>query len=167
MELELSKETMARLAKEIARAQLTAADEFVDEAIKDWPEDFKRKVGEVGQLTLDGQGNVRVLSAQDRYAAYRSERIGAERAIERAKREQEETEAVIKRSKEAHEQSIQETIARNKAGYDADMARWKAETVIAEQSGRHQPPEPNRENYALTEDEVMRADSAAYIHTVF
>ncbi len=149
MELELNAETIDRLARSIARANLTAADEFIEEQTANWLPDNRRKVGEIG-APMDGDGQT--LTAAQRLERWRHEKPAAERAIETAKTnaiEQSKQNELNRIRREADESARLEA---NQARYDADLAQHKAAAIIARQAGRPEPPAPDASKYLLDAD---------------
>jgi hypothetical protein len=153
METTLDAKTIEALAKAIARAQLTAADEFVNENIAAWPDESRRKVGEIG-APMNSNGDT--LTSAQRLERFRQIRPQAEAAIERAKVQAIETAKQNEANRARREADQSAQIAANQAYYDADVARHKADVIIAQQSGRTEPLAPNPENYALTPDGLAR-----------
>lgn len=156
MSIELDEKSVELIGKAVVIAMLTEPDRIVDKAIKDWPDEFKAKVGGAGELLSDGSGGVRALSAQERFDRYRAERAGAEHAIAKAKVEAEQKARRAAEEQVRHEREMKEILDRNKARYEADVARYKSDCVIAGQMGRSEPIAPNPDHYQLNEDAVYK-----------
>ena len=148
----LDTETITALAKEIARAQVTASDDYVDEMIAGWDVEHQAKIGRAGDHT-----------SQDRLNLFHSKRGEIERTIEKEKNDHEAAMESIRKSQEAAEARDAQTIAANQARYDADIARHHADCLVARQNGRQEPAAPNPDAYALTREAVaMEAHREIY-----
>lgn len=149
MDIQISPEQIQQLGIAVARAQLTAHDDYVEEVTKDWPDEVKRDVPHIDL----GKG----ITAQRRFEVVRSLEPRAAAMIERKAKEKAEWEASLQASREKETQRVNEKLQQFDLEYQAAMARWKADSAIANANGRQAPPEPQKP--PTTPDEVRRLES--------
>jgi len=140
MELELNAATQKALAKEIARAQLTAADELIDEVTSTWPESVRAKyhVAAPGETTREG----RVITQQERYEIFRSMRGGAAGMMQREAQEAEKGKAEMTASIARREADELAQIEKHKLENKARLSRYEADRSAAVANGLVEPQKP-------------------------
>jgi hypothetical protein len=153
-EMELSNQQMKQLAREIAFAQVTAADDLIDETIESWPDDFKSQVPPVG---LESQEN--------RLAKFRVLRKPAAEAAVKLKEEEARTRQLLAEGQRNREARLKKLEEDDKKRHQQEMAQYQANKLQAERLNQRftqSPPIPPR-----TGEDVERATSQKHALRTF
>ncbi len=160
MELDMSSKNIKELAREIALASLTIADETIDSEVSKWSETVKAtyRIPAPGDTTRDG----RVITQQERWEAFRAARAGAEGQLAREQQEAETAKAEMDASIARREADDAATIERNKLQNKATLAKWEADKAVAKANGYVEPTRPD--NLLLPETDEGLAQAAYRQH---
>jgi hypothetical protein len=131
METTLDEKTIKALAREIARAQLTAADDFINESIELWPGEMKGTVPLIGTTTQ-----------AERLEEFRKHRGAAEFAMQReakakADHEKQAQERAAKRERDEAEFKVREELR-----FKSESAQWEIDAHEARKAGAPIPAKP-------------------------
>ncbi len=140
----MTTEEISALAREIARANVNASFEFIEETIKDWPEEFRR-----GVPPVDEENDAQRLKAVRALAP----QVEIARQVEAARLafEQAATQAYDQRQKELAE--LETMNQRN----DAKIGEWHQECAKARRLGLDEPPRPALEENDLSKFQAEMA----------
>ncbi len=140
MEINFTDEQMTALAGKIARANLTAADDYVTAEVTQWSEAARVRfaVPEIGAPGPDGKP----ASQNKRFEIFRQVRSEAER-LTASDRQQEEAARTFRaeRDRERAEENAR-TLERNRATHKAALKQFEAQTELARLHGNPAPPQP-------------------------
>lgn len=127
MQIEINEEQMTSLGKAIARAQITAHDDWADEIVGALPEEYHRSLPPVGAKTGE-------------------ERLKQARAIEQKARVDEEGRergrAEVARIVAEREASDAKRLEQFQLEHEAQMAQHRANVARAKANGHPEPSEP-------------------------
>jgi hypothetical protein len=149
MDIQISDEQIGQLAKAIARAQLTAADDYIEEATANWLPEHRNQIKDVG---YDGQ------TQAQRFEQFRAVRPQADGAVVRANEAKARTTAVIKKMNEDNAARAAAFDEQEALRFKADTARYEADLHVARVNGK---PEPQAPTPVRTLDEVQREGARA------
>ncbi|HEX8833269.1 MAG TPA: hypothetical protein VF719_03675 [Abditibacteriaceae bacterium] len=147
LDMELTPENMAALGKAIARAQITAVEEYIAESTELWPDKFK---GSVNQPNIVGDA--------ERLAAFRKARPAAESAIAAEAKRKEEVQQQMERQQESNARRDAEMEAADVRRHELESAQWKIASHDAKTRGLPVPTEPLAPR---TADEIHREQRRA------
>jgi hypothetical protein len=140
MEVTLTDEQIEALAGKIARANLTAADDYVTSEVTQWSEAARARfaVPEAGAPGADGKP----ASQNKRFEIFRQVRSEAER-LTASDRQQEEAARQFRaeRDRERAEENARK-LEHNRAAHSAAMKQWEATADLARLHGNPTPPQP-------------------------
>lgn len=144
MQIELSGEQMAALGKAIARAQVTAVDDYIADETADWPDQSKARIP---ALEEGDAARLIALRRERPTAIYANEEKARNEAILQERAEQ---------NRMAREDAEKERIAHETPAYEAALAKWKVDRDYALAAGRNAPAEPQK---PMSDEELARERS--------
>lgn len=156
MEMELNAATMKALAKEIARAQLTAADDLIEEEMAQWSDSVKAQ----HHVPAASQA-----SQAARWEAFRTHRASAANMMESEARDIAERQARGAAALEEFTRNRERQLEQNLADYEVALAQWEADKVAARNNGTPEPARPAAP--PLTSEELATAESKARFNEIF
>lgn len=142
----LSEKQMDMLAAKIARQQLTAADSYIEEVVASWPEHYQKKVMPIGHKNM---------TSQQRYEAFRLQKIEIEREIAKDEAEKQKFQAELEKRRADRAAKEASHLEQEQLRYKAQLAQHELAVHQAKAHGQPAPPAP-REPMTLTEVEALQ-----------
>lgn len=149
----MTEQQIKQLAREIVIAQLTTTDDYIDESIAGWPEDFQALIPRADDPNA---------TADARAQAFRVNRRAAERAIEQQQQDEAEFKEKLAQGQQSHQQQLQAMEAQDAARFQKEQAIYDAEkryAIANEEPFNKMPPKPAR-----TGDELLREQTAGSLY---